>query len=518
MNDVVLGIGYDKRIGHEFLQARAGLGRQLLPEGHAGADPASPRTPATTSTCCKGVIAVNEEQLDRVVDKIARRGRRLASTARASRCGASRSRPAPTTCASRRRWRSSSACVAEGANVRAYDPTVDAAARRHRGRAPTRTPPATAPPCSPCSPSGTSSAGSTSTRSPTLMAAPRDRRRPQPARPRRAAARPASRYQGIGRIVTGGASSSPAAPASSARTSATRCSTAATRSSPSTTSSPGARPTSSDLFGDPRLHVRRARRQPSYDRGRRAGRRGAALRQPGLAGATTSTIPLADPARSAALGTAQPARAWPRPRAPASSWPRPARCTATRSSTRSPRRYWGNVNPIGPRSVYDEAKRFAEAMTMAYHRTHGVDVRIVRIFNTYGPRMRPGDGRVVSNFLVQALPGEPLTIYGDGTQTRSFCYVDDEVAASWPCSTATLVGPGQHRQPERVHDPRAGQARARGDRLDVRASCTSRCRTTTRRSASPTSPWPATRLGWEPVVALAGRSRADCDAGCDERI
>src|SRR5674476_767357 len=89
--------------------------------------------------------------------------------------------------------------------------------------------------------------------------------------------------------------------------------------------------------------------------------------------------------------------------------------------------YWGNVNPIGPRGVYDEAKRFAEAITMAYHRYHGVDTRIVRIFNTYGPRMRLDDGRVVSNFIVQALSGEPLTIYGDGSQTRSFCYVSDEV-------------------------------------------------------------------------------------------
>jgi len=87
--------------------------------------------------------------------------------------------------------------------------------------------------------------------------------------------------------------------------------------------------------------------------------------------------------------------------------------------------YWGNVNPVGPRGVYDEAKRFAEAMTMAYHRFHRVDTRIVRIFNTYGPRMRPRDGRVVSNFIVQALRGEPLTLYGDGGQSRSFCYVDD---------------------------------------------------------------------------------------------
>ncbi|MSR05588.1 MAG: SDR family oxidoreductase [Gemmatimonadetes bacterium] len=92
-----------------------------------------------------------------------------------------------------------------------------------------------------------------------------------------------------------------------------------------------------------------------------------------------------------------------------------------------PETYWGNVNPIGPRGVYDEAKRFAEAMTMAYHRHHGVDTRIVRIFNTYGPRMRASDGRVVSNFIVQALRGEPLTVYGEGLQTRSFCYVDDLV-------------------------------------------------------------------------------------------
>jgi dTDP-glucose 4,6-dehydratase len=89
--------------------------------------------------------------------------------------------------------------------------------------------------------------------------------------------------------------------------------------------------------------------------------------------------------------------------------------------------YWGNVNPIGPRGVYDEAKRFAEAMTMAYHRFHGIQTRIVRIFNTHGPRMRLRDGRVVPNFIAQALRGEPITVYGDGSQTRSFCYVSDLV-------------------------------------------------------------------------------------------
>jgi dTDP-glucose 4,6-dehydratase len=92
-----------------------------------------------------------------------------------------------------------------------------------------------------------------------------------------------------------------------------------------------------------------------------------------------------------------------------------------------PEDYWGNVSPIGPRGVYDEAKRFAEAITMAYHRYHNLDTRIVRIFNTYGPRMRLEDGRVVPNFIAQALRGEPLTVYGDGSQTRSFSYVKDTV-------------------------------------------------------------------------------------------
>ena len=106
-----------------------------------------------------------------------------------------------------------------------------------------------------------------------------------------------------------------------------------------------------------------------------------------------------------------------------------------------PEGYWGHVNPVGPRGVYDEAKRFAEAMTMAYHRNQGVDVRIVRIFNTYGPFMRPHDGRVVSNFLVQALLGKPLTIYGDGTQSRSFTYVDDEVRGIMGLLDCDHVGP-----------------------------------------------------------------------------
>jgi dTDP-glucose 4,6-dehydratase len=103
--------------------------------------------------------------------------------------------------------------------------------------------------------------------------------------------------------------------------------------------------------------------------------------------------------------------------------------------------YWGNVNSVGPRSVYDEAKRFAEALTMAHHRQLGTDVAIARIFNTYGPRLRPDDGRVVSNFLVQALGGEPLTVYGDGSQTRSLCYVDDEVRGLVALFDSDLTGP-----------------------------------------------------------------------------
>jgi len=103
--------------------------------------------------------------------------------------------------------------------------------------------------------------------------------------------------------------------------------------------------------------------------------------------------------------------------------------------------YWGHVNPIGPRSVYDEAKRFAEAMTMAFHRYHKVDTRIVRIFNTYGPRLQISDGRVISNFLRQALRGEDLTVYGDGLQTRSFCYVSDEIAGIIALSQSSEYGP-----------------------------------------------------------------------------
>jgi nucleoside-diphosphate-sugar epimerase len=106
-----------------------------------------------------------------------------------------------------------------------------------------------------------------------------------------------------------------------------------------------------------------------------------------------------------------------------------------------PESYWGNVNPVGPRGVYDEAKRFAEAMAMAYHRIHDIPVRVVRIFNTYGPRMRRRDGRAVPNFIDQALRGDPLTVYGDGSQTRSLCYVDDLIEGIWRFVGSDVTGP-----------------------------------------------------------------------------
>jgi dTDP-glucose 4,6-dehydratase len=112
--------------------------------------------------------------------------------------------------------------------------------------------------------------------------------------------------------------------------------------------------------------------------------------------------------------------------------------------------YWGNVNPVGPRGCYDEAKRFAEALTMAYHRAHGVDTRIVRIFNTYGPRMRLRDGRVVPNFIAQALRSEPLTVHGDGSQTRSFCYVDDQIEGIWRLASSDFHEPVNIGNPDEM--------------------------------------------------------------------
>jgi len=163
--------------------------------------------------------------------------------------------------------------------------------------------------------------------------------------------------------------------------------------------------------------------------------------------------------------------------------------------------YWGNVNPVGPRSVYDEAKRYAEALVMAYHRSRGVNTHLARIFNTYGPRLQPGDGRVISNFMMQALRGEPLSVYGDGSQTRSFCYVDDLIDGITrlsrseehlpvnignpdeftilECARAVIEVTGSHSEPSFGPLPEDDPTRRRPDIAKARAL-----------------------LGWEPKVSL----------------
>jgi dTDP-glucose 4,6-dehydratase len=125
-------------------------------------------------------------------------------------------------------------------------------------------------------------------------------------------------------------------------------------------------------------------------------------------------------------------------------------CYGDPAVTPQPETYWGNVNPIGPRGVYDEAKRFAEAMVMAYHRYHGVDTHIVRIFNTYGPRMRLNDGRALPNFVYQALTGQPITVYGDGRQTRSFCYVSDLIEGIWRLAQSSEHEPTNIGNPQEI--------------------------------------------------------------------
>jgi dTDP-glucose 4,6-dehydratase len=163
--------------------------------------------------------------------------------------------------------------------------------------------------------------------------------------------------------------------------------------------------------------------------------------------------------------------------------------------------YRGNVDPTGPRSVYDESKRFAESLTMAMHRTHGLDVGIVRIFNTYGPRLSPGDGRVVSNFIVQALRGEPLTVYGDGSQTRSLCYVDDEIRGMVALLDSTLTGPVNIGNPDErsVLDLAHFVLEVTGSRSEIVFE--------PRPTDDPTRRCPdvtlaRTELGWSPTVGL----------------
>jgi dTDP-glucose 4,6-dehydratase len=164
-----------------------------------------------------------------------------------------------------------------------------------------------------------------------------------------------------------------------------------------------------------------------------------------------------------------------------------------------PETYWGNVNPIGPRGVYDEAKRFAEAMTYAYHRTHDVDVRVVRIFNTYGPRMRPQDGRAVPTFLGQALRGEPLTVHGDGSQTRSLCFVDDLIEGI----LRLLVS--EHRRPVNLGNREEITMRQLAELIVELTGSTSELRFTERPTDDPQLRRPDTTvaervLGWQAQV------------------
>ncbi len=166
-----------------------------------------------------------------------------------------------------------------------------------------------------------------------------------------------------------------------------------------------------------------------------------------------------------------------------------------------PETYWGNVNPIGPRGVYDEAKRFAEAITMAYHRFHGVDTRIVRIFNTYGPRMRPNDGRVVPAFIVQALKGEPMTIFGDGRQTRSFCYVSDLIDGLY-----RLAMSDQH-EPVNIGNPREMNVKDFAEKIRVLCGSSSKMVFKTLPVDDPKVRQPNIEkarklLGWEPTMDL----------------
>ena len=174
-----------------------------------------------------------------------------------------------------------------------------------------------------------------------------------------------------------------------------------------------------------------------------------------------------------------------------------------------PESYWGHVNPIGPRGVYDEAKRYAEALTMAYHRQQGVDTAIVRIFNTYGPRMRPHDGRAIPTFLRQALQDRPITVFGDGSQTRSFCFVSDLIDGIIRLAESGYHHAGQHRQSRT--SSRCSSSRTPSSRSPDRVprSSTRPCPPTTRRSASRTSRSLAR--------SSAGSRRSSCGRGSGGR-
>ena len=174
-----------------------------------------------------------------------------------------------------------------------------------------------------------------------------------------------------------------------------------------------------------------------------------------------------------------------------------------------PETYWGHVNPIGPRGVYDEAKRYAEALTMAYHRQQGVDTRIARIFNTYGPRMRPHDGRAVPTFLRQALQDKPLTVFGDGSQTRSFCYVDDMVRGLYSLMCSEYHDPVNLGNPTRCRCSELAETviEVTGSRSEIVYEALPAGRPA--RCASPTSRSPARCSAGQPEIAARGRPEDD---------
>ncbi len=177
-----------------------------------------------------------------------------------------------------------------------------------------------------------------------------------------------------------------------------------------------------------------------------------------------------------------------------------------------PETYWGHVNPIGPRSVYDEAKRYAEATTMAYHRKHGIDTRIVRIFNTYGPRMRPDDGRAIPQFISQAMAGDPMTVHGDGSQTRSFCYVDDLVDGIVRLLT---LEPAFH-EPVNIGNPNEMTVLAMAELIKELTGSSSDIKFTERPVDDPTQRRPdigraQKLLGWKPLVDVRDGLRRTID-------
>ena len=169
--------------------------------------------------------------------------------------------------------------------------------------------------------------------------------------------------------------------------------------------------------------------------------------------------------------------------------------------------YWGNVNPVGPRSVYDEAKRFGEALTMAHHRRHGTEVRIARIFNTYGPGMRADDGRVVSNFVTQAIRGQPLTVYGDGSQTRSFCFVEDEARGLLALLDSGYTGPVNVGNDDERTMLEVAQLVLELSGSSSGIVFNDRDRWTTPRSAARTSRWPAAPSAGQPTDLAADARR-----------